>query len=113
MSVAAGGGGGGDEAPTVTVVVAAVEPPLLVAVSVYIVVCVGLTVIEVPLTALPFTLRDVAPVADQESALDCPATMLPGVAPKLTITGGAEGGGGVPEVGTSATALTTGFPTEP
>jgi hypothetical protein len=73
---------------TTTVVVAVAEPPLFVAVSVYTVVWVGLTVNEVPVTAAPLTLYDVAPVADQVSVVDCPAMMLAEVDAKLVITGG-------------------------
>jgi hypothetical protein len=103
---AAVGGGGGSGALTATVVAAVAEPPLFVAVSVYAVVCVGLTVSEVPFTTLPFTLNDVAPMADHESVDDCPATMLAGVEVKLAITGGAEAGK-IPNVWSRSVAINT------
>ena len=76
----------------VTVAVAVVEPDAFVAVSVYVVVCTGVTRTEVPLTVpIPGAmLSEVAPLTDQFRVALCPAEMLEGDAAKLTITGTAE-----------------------
>ena len=72
-------------------VVAVTEPALFVAVSVYVVVAVGLTETEFPLTVptdgLIFKL--VAPLTLHDSVLKAPAAMEAGEALKLLIVGGA------------------------
>lgn len=74
---------------TVTVVVAIAEPPRPSAVNLYVVVVVGLTEIEVPLTApiSGISVRLISPLTFQDSVLDPPATMDDGLAVKLLITG--------------------------
>ena len=76
---------------TVTFAVAVVEPVELVAVKVYVVVAVGLTLVE-PVAALEVKLPgviaiDVAPLADQFKLLLDPEVMLPGLAENELITG--------------------------
>ena len=79
---------------TVTVAGAVTLPEVLVAVSVYVVVLVGLTTVLVPVTGPTFAsmLRLVAPDTTQDKVLLCPAPMPAGVAVKLLIVGAGTGG---------------------
>jgi hypothetical protein len=75
----------------VTFAVDVVDPELLVAVSVYVVVAVGLTLVE-PLAKVEMNVpgviaRPIAPVAAQLSVLLAPEVMLVGLAMKELITG--------------------------
>ena len=81
---------------TVTVLVAVELPPALVAVKVYVVVELGVTVTEVPVTGpgVGEMLSVSAPVTDQFSVTLCPAVMLAAEAVKLEIVG--AGGVAVP-----------------
>ena len=77
---------------TVTVVLAVTEPWLLVAVRVYVVVTVGDTLLEMPVTVPTFWLmdKDVALETLQDKVEELPLTILEGEAEKDEITG-AEG----------------------
>jgi uncharacterized Zn-binding protein involved in type VI secretion len=80
---------------TVTVVCAVTEPEELVAVIVYVVVCVGLTEIDVPVTEpTPFIEIEVAPVIDHDKVVGCPLVMVDCDAPNVVIAGiaGVESG---------------------
>ena len=83
--------GGALAAVTVTVALAVADPLLFFAVSVYVVVAVGLTETEVPDTAPTFALilRLVAPFTLQDNVLEPPARIDVGLAVKLLIVGGA------------------------
>jgi hypothetical protein len=74
---------------TVTVVCAVTEPCALVAGSVYVVVCVGETVIELPVTVpTPLSIEIVvALLVDHERAELCPAVMVLGEAVKEEMVG--------------------------
>jgi hypothetical protein len=76
-------------AVTVTVVVADMEPMELVAVKVYVVVAVGLTVTDPPLTdpGAGLMLSAVAPETDQINVTGCPDCVVDGDALKFPITG--------------------------
>ena len=77
-------------AVTVTVVVAVADPAELVAVSVYVVVDDGVTVVEVPMTVpgAGEMLRLVALITDQESVVVCPEVRVVGLAAKVEMVGG-------------------------
>ena len=91
VSVGVLGGWVSCAAVTVTVTFAVALPALLVAVKVYVVVCAGLTVVEVvPLTVPTPLLIEMldAPPALQERVDDCPLTILAGLAVNEEIDGG-------------------------
>ena len=77
---------------TVMVALADAVPALFVAVRVYVVVAVGYTDTDVcpdtfPTPLLIERLGTGLPDTDQDKVLDCPATMVAGVAEKAEITG--------------------------
>src|SRR5438105_9615037 len=80
--------GGG--ARTVTVMEDVVVPPAFVAVKMYVVVSVGCTMADVPVTApTPGAMEtEVALVTDQRSVVDCPGPTVDESAAKELITGG-------------------------
>ena len=81
---------------TFIVTCAVTEPPLLLAVSVYVVVCAGLTVTDDALATLPTPLSmltAVAPVTDHESVAFWPLEMPAGLAVKEEIAGAGVGVG--------------------
>ena len=81
-------GGGFWAAETVTVVCAVTLPVEFVAVSVYAVVWLGFTEMELPDTVpTPEMLSVVAPVTDQESTVPCPAVIVEGDAENELMTG--------------------------
>src|SRR5579883_1198416 len=91
---AAGGGGGG--AVTVTRAVALAEPPGPMAVIVYVVESVGVTLVSPSGDTMPTpgaSVRDVAFVDDHRSVADCPRCTFAGVACKVTVGWGGGGGG--------------------
>ena len=74
---------------TVTVMDATADPAPFVAVSVYVVVAVGLTATDEPVTVPTpgLILRLLAPVTFHDSVLEVPAVIEAGSAPKLVMPG--------------------------
>jgi len=94
--VGRGAGAGAGGGVTVTVTWAADVPALFVALSVYVVVWAGETVVEVrPVTTptLLLMLSEVAPLALQESVAGDPAVIVEGVAANEVILGSETAGG--------------------
>src|SRR5882724_5465008 len=89
-------GGGGVTVVTVTVAVAVTEPALFVAVSVYVVVALGVTAVdplaEAEVKVPGVILKLVAPAADQESVEEFPLVTESGLAVKEEIVGAVGGG---------------------
>jgi hypothetical protein len=84
--------GGWTTAVTVTVTCLERVPPLFEATKVYVIVCVGATASDEPLTDWPLILRDVVPVVDHDSVELWPAVMLAGFAVNEVIDGGGTTG---------------------